>query len=181
MKTSRLIEFAVKATLVTLSACLSMTACASTSGEPAVEKAASASDVVPIRIERSFLEGIGLTPTDLSKQDPADDNVTSDAPIENSSHIFHMGKIMVGVYESAPGKVNIDSARFDEFVYILEGRLILTPDHGGRYEFEKGDSLIVPMGYTGHWEMPEKYRELIVIDTTYMSEMAAAMEAMASE
>jgi len=170
MKTSGLTSFAFKATLITLSACLAMTACASTSGEPAVEKAASASEVVPIRIEGSFLDGLGLTPTDLSKPDPADDNVTMDEPIENSSHIFHIGKIMVGVYEAEPGKVHIDSARYDEFVYILEGRLILTPDHGGRYEFEKGDSLIVPMGYTGHWEMPEKYRELIVIDTTYMAE-----------
>ena len=176
MKTSGLVGFAVKATLVILSACLSLTACASTSGEPAAATAGSRSEVVPIRIERSFLDGLGLTPTDLSEPDPADDNVTSDAPIENSSHIFHTNKIMVGVYEAAPGKVHIESARFDEFVYILEGRLILTPDHGGRYEFEKGDSLIVPMGYTGHWEMPEKYRELIVIDTTYMAEAAKAME-----
>ena len=120
------------------------------------------------------LPAVVRSKVDLSEPDPDDDNVTSDEPIENSSHVFHVGKIMVGVYESAPGKVNIDSARFDEFVYILEGRLILTPDHGGRYEFEKGDSLIVPMGYTGHWEMPEKYRELIVIDTTYMAETMAS-------
>ena len=170
MKTSGLAAFAVKATLITLLACVSLTGCASTSGEPAVAKAVPTSEVVPIRIEASFLDGLGLTPADLSEPDPADDNVVADAPIENSSHVFHMDKIMVGVYESAPGRVHIDSARYDEFVYILEGRLILTPDHGGRYEFEKGDSLIVPMGYTGHWEMPEKYRELIVIDTTYMAE-----------
>ena len=50
----------------------------------------------------------------------------------------------------------------------LEGRLILTPDDGGTYEFKKGDSFIVPKGYTGHWHMPEKYRELIVIDTGYL-------------
>ena len=136
MKASEIIESAVKAALITLSACLSLTACASTSGEPAAVEAASATEIVPIRIDASFLDGIGQTPADLSEPDPADDNVTSDAPIEHSSHVFHVGKIMVGVYESAPGKVHIESARFDEFVHILEGRLILTPDHGGRYEFE---------------------------------------------
>ncbi|MGB0620084.1 MAG: cupin domain-containing protein [Myxococcota bacterium] len=160
----------VKRILFILSACLCLTACASTSGEPPVGEAASTSEVVPVRIDGSFLEGVGLTPTDLSQPDPADDNVTSDAPIENSSHVFHVGKIMVGVYEAAPGKVHIESSRYDEFVHILEGRLILTPDHGGRYEFEKGDSLIVPMGYRGHWEMPEKYRELVVVDTTFLTE-----------
>ena len=89
MKTTGPIELAVKATLIILSACLSMTACASTSGEPAAATAGSRSEVVPIRIEASFLDGIGLTPTDLPEPDPADDNVTSDAPIENSSHPVH--------------------------------------------------------------------------------------------
>jgi uncharacterized cupin superfamily protein len=31
-----------------------------------------------------------------------------------------------------------------------------------------GESLIVPKGYQGGWEMPERYRELIVVDTEFM-------------
>ncbi len=122
--------------------------------------------IVPIAIEPSYLEGRGLVAADLSERDS---NVTSDEPIENSSHIFHTGKIMVGVYEAAPGKVHIEDAKYDEFVQILEGRLILTPDGGDEsYEYKKGDSFVVPKGYTGIWHMPEKYRELIVIDTSYL-------------
>jgi len=125
--------------------------------------------IVPIAIEPSYLEGRGLVAADLSERDSSDNNVTSDEPIENSSHIFHTGKIMVGVYEAAPGKVHIEDAKFDEFVQILEGRLILTPDGGDEsYEYKKGDSFVVPKGYTGTWHMPEKYRELIVIDTSYL-------------
>ena len=59
-------------------------------------------------------------------------------------------------------------ARYDEFVHILEGRLILSLADGESWEFRKGDSLVVPKGFTGYWEMPEKYRELIVIDTSYL-------------
>ena len=77
---------------------------------------------------------------------------------------------MVAVYEAEPGKVHIDGAVYDEFVQILEGRLILTPDSSGEFEFKTGDSLVVPTGYPGGWHMPEKYRELIVIDTTYLEE-----------
>ena len=150
---------------------LSLSASRSFSGDTAPEGTSEVEKIVPIAVEQSYLDGLGLVAADLSERDPSDDNVSSDAPIENSSHIFHMGKIMVGVYEAAPGKVHIDSARYDEFVHILEGRLILTPDGGDEtFEFKKGDSLVVPKGYTGTWEMPEKYRELIVIDTNYLQE-----------
>jgi uncharacterized cupin superfamily protein len=43
--------------------------------------------------------------------------------------------------------------------------LILTLDDGRTFEFEQGDSLVVPKGYKGSWEMPERYRELVVVDT----------------
>jgi len=45
------------------------------------------------------------------------------------------------------------------------GRLILTLDDGRKFEFEQGDSFIVPKGFVGIWEMPERYRELVVVDT----------------
>ena len=54
-----------------------------------------------------------------------------------------------------------------EFVQILEGRLILTPDGGDAIEFKQGESLVVPQGYKDYWYMPEKYRELIIINTDY--------------
>ena len=59
----------------------------------------------------------------------------------------------------------IDGLPYDEFVQILEGRLILTPDEGEEMEFKKGDYLIVPEGYTGYWTMPEQYREFVIVNT----------------
>ena len=76
--------------------------------------------------------------------------------------------IPVTVIQAGPGKVHIDGLPYDEFVQILEGRLILTLDDGRSFEFEQGDSLVVPKGYVGSWEMPEPYRELVVIDTETM-------------
>ena len=123
--------------------------------------------VIPIAIELSYLEGRGLTRVDPSEFDgegiTRDDDYTSDS----YKHDFHLGKILVAVYEAGPGKVYIDGAVYDEFVQILEGRLILTPDGGDAVEFKQGDSLVVPQGYKGYWHMPEKYRELIIINTDY--------------
>ena len=124
---------------------------------------------VPISIDRRLLAGEGLSAGDLSEFD--DEGITADdATADFHTHNFHTGNIMVSVYEAGPGKVRIDGSVYDEFITILEGRLILTPDSGGEYEYKAGDSLVVPKGYQGGWEMPERYRELIVVDTEFMRE-----------
>ncbi len=133
------------------------------------EKSTPEKKVVPIAIEKSFLEGKGLTPGDPSEFD--DEGVTSENPDESagkfSTHNFFAGKIAVSIYECDPGKVRIDSLPYDEYVHILEGRLILSHDDGETFEFKQGESLVVPRGFTGGWHMPEKYRELIIINTDY--------------
>ena len=123
--------------------------------------------VIPIAIEQRYLEGRGLTRLDPSELDG--ENVTRDEDFtsESYTHAFYAGKIFVAVYEAGPGRVYIDGAVYDEFIQILEGRLILTPDGGDAIEFKQGESLVVPQGYKGYWYMPEKYRELIIINTDY--------------
>jgi len=51
----------------------------------------------------------------------------------------------------------------DEFVYVLSGKLILTETNGTSHEYLPGDSLVLPVGYTGTWEMQGNYRELAVL------------------
>lgn len=119
-------------------------------------------EIIPIAVEKSYLEGKGLVAEDSSS---SDENVKSEKPVEHSSHVFHQGKILVTVIESEPAKVRIEGSVYDEFVHILQGRLILTLDDGREFKFEQGDSLVVPKGYVGSWYMPEQYRELVVIDT----------------
>lgn len=132
------------------------------------ESSADAASVLPIAVEQSFLDGEGLSAGDPSEFD--EEGVSredGEEPAPFGVHNFHTGKIMVSVYEAEPGKVYIDGLPYDEFIQVLEGRLILTPDSGGRYEFKQGESLVLPRGYKGHWEMPEKYRELIIINADY--------------
>jgi uncharacterized cupin superfamily protein len=131
------------------------------------ESSSEPAPVMPIAIDQGYLEGRGLTRVDPSEFDG--ENVTRDDGFTSDSytHAFYAGKIFVAVYEAGPGRVYIDGAVYDEFVQILEGRLILTPDGGDAIEFKQGESLVVPQGYKGYWYMPEKYRELIIINTDY--------------
>ena len=136
------------------------------------EAAKEVTPILPVSIAQSFLDGEGLTAGDPSEFGD-DENISQEGePAGFSTHNFHTGKIMVSVYEAGPGKVRIEGALYDEFITILEGRLILTPDSGGEFEYKAGDSLIVPKGYVGGWDMPERYRELIVVDTEFMQEAA---------
>ena len=123
------------------------------------------SSPVPILIEQSFLEGQGLTKGDPSEFDDDESILQEGEPIGYSAHTFFQGKITASVYETGPGTVRIDGLPYDEFILILEGRLVLTPDGGDETEFKQGDSLLIPMGFKGSWHMPEKYREFIIINS----------------
>jgi len=134
-------------------------------GKAAMENGKKASStVIPVPIAKSFLEGKGLI---LDKPEEYDSYTDSEGKVRapSYSHVSHTGKIQVLVIEAGPGKVRIEGLPFDEFVHILEGRLILTLDDGQEFTFETGDSFTLPEGYVGYWDMPEKYRELVVINT----------------
>jgi len=47
---------------------------------------------------------------------------------------------------------------------VLEGSVVLTSSQGERQSYEAGDAFLVPVGWTGTWEMPTRFRELIIID-----------------
>jgi uncharacterized cupin superfamily protein len=42
--------------------------------------------------------------------------------------------------------------------------VVLTSSEGERQSYEAGDAFLVPVGWTGTWEMPARFRELIIID-----------------
>jgi uncharacterized cupin superfamily protein len=69
------------------------------------------------------------------------------------------------VYADDPATFRFDEAfLFDEFVTVLSGTLILTATNGEPQEFTAGDSLVVPKGFTGTWQMLGNYRELVAIE-----------------
>jgi uncharacterized cupin superfamily protein len=61
-------------------------------------------------------------------------------------------------------------------VLVLNGKLILTDANGKVQGFVAGDSLMVPKGFTGTWQMLGNYRELIVVDRESYENAAKAEE-----
>ena len=85
---------------------------------------------------------------------------------ENWLNILHQGEVIVAIYEAKPALINIQNPfPYDEFVMVLEGQVMLTHINGQVQTYNKGDNFLVPKGFLGTWDMPELYREMIVIET----------------
>ena len=122
----------------------------------------AADSPVPVRLDRDRMAGLDLT------------SVPPDAYIDileagelnmRVAPLFEGEELRVSIFESTPATTNHRTrpTDIDEFVYVLSGKLILTEPNGTAHEFTAGDSLVLPKGFTGTWEMQGNYRELVVI------------------
>ena len=85
---------------------------------------------------------------------------------ENWESVIHQGHFVVSVFEASPAVIDISEPfPYDEFVLVLEGEVTLTNVDGGKQTYKEGDTFLVPKGWLGTWDMPVKYREMIVIET----------------
>jgi len=116
----------------------------------------------PVRLDPDKLAGIGLTSI---PPDAYIDILEEGALNMRVASLFEGAEIRVSIFESTPAKTNHRTrpTDIDEFVYVLSGKLILTEPDGTVNEFTPGQSLVLPVGYTGTWEMQGNYRELVVV------------------
>ena len=122
----------------------------------------AADSPVPVRLDRDKMAGLDLI------------NVPPDAYIDileagelnmRVATLFEGAELRVSIFESTPARTNHKTrpTDIDEFVTVLSGKLIPTEPNGTAQIFLPGDSLVLPVGFTGTWEMQGNYRELVVI------------------
>jgi len=118
--------------------------------------------VAPVRLDPDKIAGLGLTgiPPDAYK-----DILVGGQLNMRVATVFSGKELRAEVFESTPAKTNHKTRPTDgdEFVHVLSGKLILTEPTGTVHEYHPGDSLVLPAGYKGTWEMQGNYRELAVV------------------
>ena len=82
---------------------------------------------------------------------------------EHRYKYLYSGDIDVAIYEAKPMTLKIRDYEIDEFVTVISGTLILTAEGGSPQQFDVGESVLVPKGFTGTWEMQGNFREMVVI------------------
>ena len=115
----------------------------------------------PVRLDAEKLAGLGL-----EEFEPFPKEIVLSGRSKHSYHTFFSGEeVVVEVYEAEPAKLKIDEPwPYDEFIYLLSGKLVLTDARGEVTQFVAGESLVVPKGFLGIWEMQGNFRELVVIE-----------------
>ena len=115
----------------------------------------------PVRLDAEKLAGLGL-----EEFEPFPKEMVLSGRSRHSYYTLFSGEEVVAeVYEAQPAKLRIDEPwPYDEFIYLLSGKLILTDEKGEVTEYLAGESLVVPKGFLGIWEMQGNFRELVVIE-----------------
>jgi uncharacterized cupin superfamily protein len=125
-------------------------------------KVSAAGEVAPVRFDTNKMAGVGLTaiPPDGYK-----DILVGGQLNMRVASMFEGKDLRASIFESTPAKTDHRTrpTEGDEFVYVLSGKLILTEPNGKAHEFLPGNSLVLPAGYTGTWEMQGNYREIAVV------------------
>jgi hypothetical protein len=116
----------------------------------------------PVRLDRDKIAGLNLT---AIPPDAYQDILVAGELNMRVASLFEGKELRVSIFESTPAKTDHRTrpTDVDEFVCVLSGKLILTEPNGTRHEFLPGDALVLPIGYTGTWEMQGNYRELVVL------------------
>ncbi len=117
---------------------------------------------VPVRLDRDRMAGLDLIAV---PPDAYIDILEAGELNMRVATLFEGAELRVSIFESTPARTNHRTrpTDIDEFVTVLSGKLILTEPNGTAHEFLPGDSLVLPVGFTGTWEMQGNYRELVVI------------------
>jgi uncharacterized cupin superfamily protein len=116
----------------------------------------------PVRLDPEKMAGLGLT---AIPPDAYQEILVAGELNMRVATLFEGTELRVSMFESTPAKTDHRTrpTDVDEFVYVLSGKLILTEPNGSAHEYLPGDALVLPVGYTGTWEMQGNYRELVVL------------------
>ena len=124
----------------------------------------------PLRIDPVKLAGGDLHEVPFAVATPAGNPRRIVVPTKRKPRVsvVFQGDVIAIVYESSPGKFELEDYGYDEYIHVLEGKLIVTAtgDGGGRpVETEAGGHVVLPKGFSGTWEMVgDPYRELVVME-----------------
>ena len=104
--------------------------------------------------------------TELESIPPWPKGVVLSGANKHWQKVVHKGDFVVALYESEAALIDVSYPfAYDEFVTVLEGKVILTSLSGEKQTYDVGDSFLVPKGWQGTWDMPVKFREMIIIET----------------
>jgi uncharacterized cupin superfamily protein len=118
----------------------------------------------PVRMDPDAMAGLNLEP--IPNDAFLDILVEGELEFE-IARMFSGEELTAVVVESTPAKTSHRDKPlgYDEFVLVLNGKLVLTEPDATVHEFTPGQAFVVPKGFAGTWEQLGDYRELAIISS----------------
>ena len=127
---------------------------------------ATVSNAVQAAPEFLPLDADELRKMELERIAPFPAEIVLKGESENWEQVLHQGDFVVAVFAASPAIIDINEPfPYDEFVLVLEGEVTLINMDGGKQTYKQGETFLVPKGWLGTWDMPVRYREMIIIET----------------
>jgi uncharacterized cupin superfamily protein len=111
-------------------------------------QAATASSLV--RLDRNRLSGNNLG--EFAPYEPEFGDLIA------RGHVYYYsqdGNFGIGVWESKPGETTYTDLEYDELMYVLDGKLVMTDEHANTETVGPGEGVVLPKGWTGTLAVPE--------------------------
>ena len=90
------------------------------------------------------------------------DEATGAPMATHGVELWAQGTASAGIWQCAPGPSHwvLDT---NEVIYLVAGRMTVTPDGGASKEIGVGDIAVFPLGWSGTWEIHETVRKVYSI------------------
>lgn len=85
------------------------------------------------------------------------------SPSSASQTIYNLGPTQVGCQMNTPGSFTVSNLPKTESYYVLEGVFFLTGVDGSSRRCVAGDTVVLPRGWSGYWDVIETMRTLQVV------------------
>lgn len=113
----------------------------------------------------SLPASIALSDEDLDGPlEPTGPRVGADrgTPMTATRVIRDAGPVQVGIWECTPGGWSIENRPNTEVVHILRGAATITDAGGSVRELVAGSAVVLPLGWSGRWDITATIRKLYV-------------------
>jgi uncharacterized protein len=77
-------------------------------------------------------------------------------------HTTKDGKVLSGTWQATPGTYHATYTDY-EFVHMIAGRIVITPDGGEPVEVGPGDAFVVEADFKGTWKIVEPVTKHFVV------------------
>eukprot|EP00638_Chattonella_subsalsa_P009182 CAMPEP_0117751776 /NCGR_PEP_ID=MMETSP0947-20121206/11186_1 /TAXON_ID=44440 /ORGANISM="Chattonella subsalsa, Strain CCMP2191" /LENGTH=585 /DNA_ID=CAMNT_0005570241 /DNA_START=67 /DNA_END=1824 /DNA_ORIENTATION=- len=90
-------------------------------------------------------------------------DASNGSPITASDTYLNNGHMSVGSWTCTPGSFPVSSRLTTEAFHLLEGICFITNDDGTAQRCTTGDTVVLPKGWSGHWDIIETVKKIWIV------------------